>query len=84
MIYNPGLYHDVNANLPLLLISGNDDPCTGGKKGRIDSVRVLQSAGFQNITAHVYPNMRHEILNEQGHDIVYEEIRNFFAFSEKH
>lgn len=72
------------ANLPFLLISGNDDPCTGGKKGRIDSVQVLQSAGFQNITSHVYPNMRHEILNEHGHTLVYEEIKNFFAFSEKH
>ena len=79
-MHNPGLYRNVSANLPFLLISGNNDPCTGGKKGRIDSVRVLQSAGFQNITSHVYPDMRHEILNEQGNTLVYEEIKNFFAF----
>ena len=41
---------------------------------------LLQSAGFQNITSHVYPDMRHEILNEQGNTLVYEEIKNFFAF----
>lgn len=84
LMHNPRLYQNISANLPFLLISGNDDPCTGGKKGRIDSVQVLQSAGFQNITSHVYPNMRHEILNEHGHTLVYEEIKNFFAFSEKH
>ena len=57
-------YKNVKEHLPILLISGNDDPCTGGEKGRQASLKVLQKAGFKNIEVETIPMMRHEILLE--------------------
>ena len=71
-------YKNVNVELPFLLISGKDDPCTGGEKGRNNSVKVLQKAGFKDISIVTLDNMRHEILNEVDKQKVYDEILKFF------
>ena len=67
--------------MPVLLIAGKDDPCTGGEKGRANSRAVLEKAGFRNISAITYDHMRHEILNETGHEKVYQDLRDFFLGS---
>jgi len=74
----PGAYRGVNADMPVLLISGKDDPCTGGEKGRAASRSVLEKAGFRNISVITYDRMRHEILNEDGRETVYRDLRDFF------
>ena len=76
-INKPKLYKDVNANLPIYLISGVDDPCTGGEKGRADSLDRLTKAGFTNIEVKTLDHMRHEILNEKEKDTVYNDILAF-------
>ena len=52
-------------------------PCTGGKKGRLKSINILNKAGFKNITEIHYEKMRHEILNEKDHCTVENDIINF-------
>ena len=69
-------YKDVS-NMPILLISGEDDPCTGGSKGRKDSYSILLGAHFTNIQVITIPHMRHEILNETGKNDVYQKILEF-------
>ena len=69
---------DVNAEMPILLISGKDDPCTGGEKGRENSRALLEKSGFRNISAITHDHMRHEILNEHEHEKVYRELLDFF------
>lgn len=76
-INKPGKYKDVNVDMPILLISGEDDPCTSGEKGRKDSLDRLQKAGFKNITVETIPHMRHEILNETDNQKVYQDILQF-------
>lgn len=76
-----GAYRNVNADMPVLLIAGKDDPCTGGEKGRTNSRAVLEKAGFRNISAITYDHMRHEILNETEHEKVYQDLRDFFLGS---
>ena len=71
-------YKNVNSELPFLLISGKDDPCTGGEKGRNASLKVLQKAGFKDISVVTFDGMRHEILNEVDKQKVYDEIISFF------
>ena len=71
-------YHNVNENLKMLLIRGEDDPCVGGDKGALDSKKVLIKAGFKNIKNIDYDNMRHEILNEVNHEKVYNDALYFF------
>ena len=74
---DPGLYEEVWKELPILMISGREDPCTGGEKGRTDSEAVLRKAGFREIEIMTLDGMRHEILNETGREEVFRKIRAF-------
>ena len=73
----PGKYEEVWKELPILLISGKDDPCTGGEKGRADSETVLRKAGFRELEIVTLDGMRHEILNETDKETVYQKILEF-------
>lgn len=64
--------------LPILLLAGEDDPCTLGTKGLKRSMAPLIKAGYTNVTLKVYPKMRHEIMNEIKRDDVIEDIINFY------
>lgn len=77
-INKPELYRHVNADLPILLIAGDEDPCVGGEKGKADSLDRLTRAGFRNIRVETLPGMRHEILNESNHPEAYRKILSFF------
>ena len=72
-----GKYKNVNKNLPFLLAGGEDDPCTAGEKGRANSKKVLEKAGFTNIEVATFKGLRHEILNEVEKASVYEAMLNF-------
>ena len=72
-----GKYEEVWKELPILMISGRDDPCTGGEKGRADSEAVLRKAGFRELEIVTLDGMRHEILNETGREEVYRRILEF-------
>ena len=76
-INKAGAYKSVKADLPMYLISGVDDPCTGGEKGRNDSLNVLKKAGFTNLEVKTLDHMRHEILNETDKKDVYKLILDF-------
>ena len=73
----PEKYEEVWKALPILLISGADDPCTGGEKGRNDSADRLKKAGFRELETVTLDGMRHEILNEMKKDEVYQRILDF-------
>lgn len=72
-----GKYQEVNAELPILLASGIDDPCAGGEKGREASKKVLEKAGFKDLTVITYEGMRHEILNEKEKAKVMQDMLEF-------
>ena len=71
------LYKDVKEDLPIYLISGEDDPCTGGEKGRKASITVLEKAGFKCLKVDTLNHMRHEILNETDKEKVQQMILDF-------
>ena len=73
----PEKYEEVWKELPILLISGADDPCTGGEKGRNDAADRLKKAGFRELETVTLDGMRHEILNEMKKDEVYQRILDF-------
>lgn len=70
-------YVNVNKELPFLLAGGEDDPCTAGSKGRANSKKVLEKAGFKNFEVATFKGMRHEILNEVDKDKVYQTMLDF-------
>ena len=70
-------YVNVNKELPFLLAGGEDDPCTAGEKGRVNSKKVLEKAGFVNFEVATFKGMRHEILNELDKEQVYKTMLDF-------
>ncbi|MGI6773101.1 MAG: alpha/beta fold hydrolase [Acutalibacteraceae bacterium] len=64
--------------LPVLLISGENDPVGSNGKGVIALADALEAAGIEP-TVILYPNMRHEILNETEKEKVYFDIKNWLV-----
>lgn len=60
--------------LPLLYIAGDADPVGKCGKGVAKAAEVMEAAGAEDVTLKLYPEMRHEILNEYGKEEVYEFI----------
>jgi alpha-beta hydrolase superfamily lysophospholipase len=64
-------------DLPLLLISGEEDPVGGFGKGVQKIADRLTGAGMTAISLKLYPGMRHEILNEIDKQSVWADILTF-------
>ena len=63
--------------LPVLFLSGEDDPCMGGHSGLNKAASAVRDAGCRNVMIKTYPAMRHEILNEIGKERVWQDIYDF-------
>lgn len=70
-------YECRNPKLPILSITGEDDPVVGFAKGLQDSVANLRRVGYEDIRTIVYREMKHEVLNEVGNERVYSDVLNF-------
>ncbi|NLS19472.1 alpha/beta hydrolase [Rhizobium sp. P40RR-XXII] len=55
-------------DMPIHLVGGAKDPATDNAKAISWLANHLKSAGFSHITTEIYPDMRHETLNEIGAD----------------
>ena len=60
----------VPADLPLLFVSGAEDPVGDYGKGVIAARNALEAAGVKDIEMKLYPSLRHEILNEDAKEEV--------------
>jgi len=65
--------------LPVLFISGADDPCRGDDKAFSAAVDFMKSRGYVNTSSILYPGLRHEILLESEAPIVIEDIINWMV-----
>lgn len=63
-------------SLPVFLIAGEKDPVGNNSKGVIKLYKLYKKCHV-NVDIKIYPNMRHEILNEVDNKIVYRDILNF-------
>ena len=63
--------------LPLLFVSGEEDP-VGGYAADVKAVAgKYREAGLKDLKEIYYPGSRHEILNEDIYPKVYADILNF-------
>lgn len=76
-MHNFGKFRCKNPDLPILSVTGEDDPVTGGSKGLQDSIDSLKKVGYKNISSIVYKGMKHEVLNEDDKEKVYNDILEF-------
>ena len=63
-----------NPELPIYFISGEEDPCMVDKNKFDSAVEFMKSVGYKNVDSKLYENMRHEIMNESGKEIVWDDI----------
>ena len=68
---------NIRKDMPILIVSGAEDPVGGYGKGIEQVYESLIAEGVTDVSRKLYPDMRHEILNEIGRDAVYEDILDF-------
>ena len=64
----------MNPKMPVLFISGAEDPCLVNVRKFASAVHAMRRAGYLDVKGKLYPGMRHEILNEKGREKVYHDI----------
>lgn len=69
-------WNNTHPTLPVWFISGEDDPCLINTGKFKQAVKRMEKAGYTDVTYKLYPDMRHEILNEKDKEIVWNDILN--------
>ena len=67
----------VRPELPILLVSGTDDPLAGGGAAVELVAQRYRDAGVRDVRAILYPGARHELLNETNRDEVTADVLAF-------
>lgn len=71
-------YKDISSSMPILLLSGEDDPVGNYSKGVREVERKLKKCG-KKVSCKLYSGARHEILNDFTYDAVKEDIVKFIS-----
>ncbi|QDP41194.1 alpha/beta hydrolase [Radiobacillus deserti] len=80
LIHQDKLIKKIRKNLPMLFITGEEDPV--GKYGK-DIWKVMkqyQKHDIDDITAKFYPHGRHELLNELNKTEIYKDVLKWLEF----
>ena len=57
----------MDREVPVLFVSGDKDPVGGCGKGVVQTYEAFKAAGMRDCTLKLYPELRHEILNERAY-----------------
>ena len=67
----------IHKTIHLFLIAGAEDPVGHMGKGPTKLANAYKKLGVRDVQLKIYPNMRHEILNENGRKHVYQDVVEF-------
>lgn len=70
-------FHSLPKTLPVLLISGDMDPVGDYGKGIVRVQEELMKTGMMDVGMILYPQARHELLNELNREEVIQDIHNW-------
>lgn len=73
----PAWFKNIRKDLPILLISGRDDPVGAYGKGVTRVYNKLKAAGVKDVTLKLYDGCRHEIHNDSCKNQVINDIAEF-------
>lgn len=73
-LHDPDNVAKVPKELPILMVSGKDDPVGDYGEGVQRAYDSLKAAGVENLTMKLYEEDRHEILNETDKIVVMQDI----------
>ena len=75
MCYSPKGWQMKNPSMPVLFVSGADDPCRIDDKAFAKAVQFMRDRGYTNVKSKLYKGLRHEILLEKdAEDIVWKDL----------
>lgn len=63
--------------LPIFFVAGSEDPVGNCGKGVQNVYNKYKESGYQDVELKLYEGDRHEILNEDDKDVVYQDILNW-------
>jgi alpha-beta hydrolase superfamily lysophospholipase len=66
-----------NPELPVTFLSGEDDATMLSEKKLHDAAKMMARVGYNNVSAAIFSEMRHETLNEVDKEVVWNDILNF-------
>lgn len=78
-VNDPACAERVPRGLPLLYIAGADDPVGDCGEGVRKAAELARDAGSTDVTVTIYAGMRHEILNDIGHERVYGDVLSWIS-----
>lgn len=78
-IQQPKHMQNMKKHLPVFFIAGDKDPVGANGKGVKQAAQAFKKAGMVNVALKLYPDCRHEILNELNKQEVYEDITGWIA-----
>lgn len=67
-------YGRIPKDLPVFMVAGEEDPVGNYGKGVEKVFRAYSDIGIEDISLKLYPNDRHEILNEPDKEDIYSDI----------
>lgn len=68
-----------NPHLPVLFLSGEDDPCMISRAHLEKAVQHMRDMGYHDVRLITYEGMRHEVLNERNKKAVWDDIAAFIG-----
>ncbi len=74
LLETKGSVEKIPTDLPIFFVAGQDDPVGDFGKGVTRIFEKYKNAGIKNVDMKLYPNDRHEILNETDREQVYEDL----------
>ncbi|MBQ2738813.1 MAG: lysophospholipase [Oscillibacter sp.] len=78
-ITNQRNVEQMDKSTPILFISGEMDPVGDLSKGVKRAYGSFRAAGMKDVQLKLYPGLRHEILNEDCREQVFEDLYNWMA-----
>jgi alpha-beta hydrolase superfamily lysophospholipase len=79
MVQSRKLYACVKKEFPVLIFSGSMDPVGNFSKGPKSMYAFLKDKGFTDLTLNLYPEGRHEMINEINRKEVYKDVVNWLS-----
>ena len=73
-LYDKNLLARIPKDLPVFFVAGEEDPVGDFGKGVRRAAQMCRDVGVQKVDLKLYPNDRHEILNELDRQQVYEDL----------
>lgn len=76
-LYKKKFLSKINKDMPIYITAGAEDPVGANGKGPKALSKLYGKYGIKNVELKIYDHMRHEILNEDAKETVYNDILNF-------